>query len=91
MCTESITVIRELGVQLDTLYYSGKEEHTFIDKTRIKSIIINEGLFSMRHQFSGPHFASGVTQYKIIFYMAFIVEGKNRMILAFRVWAMHFL
>jgi len=64
---ESLIVIRDLGVQLETKYRSGKQTHLFIDKRRIKSIIINEGIKS----------------YNFIFYMAFIVEGNNRMILAF--------
>jgi len=64
---ESLIVIRDLGVQLETKYASGKRTHRFIDKRTIKSIIINEGIKS----------------YNFIFYMAFIVEGNNKMILAF--------
>lgn len=67
--SESMVVIRDLGIQLQAKYYSGKESHLFIDKRKIKSIIINEGL----------------TYYDFIFYMAFIVEGSDKMILAFQV------
>jgi len=63
-----VTVIRELGVQLETKYSSGKRSFLFIDKAHIKSIIINEGIKS----------------YGFIFYMAFIVEGQDKMILAFQ-------
>jgi hypothetical protein len=69
MLQETIIVIRELGVQLETRYHSGKQTHTFIDKQKIKSIIINEGIVC----------------YDIVFYMAFIVEGKNKIVLAFQV------
>jgi len=65
---ECLTVIRELGVQLATRYYSGNESHLFIEKTTIKAIIINEGIKS----------------FGIIFYMAFIVKGKQKMILSFQ-------
>jgi hypothetical protein len=66
---ETLVVIRDLGVQLETKYYSGKQTHLFIEKRIIKSIIINEGIKS----------------YNFLFYMAFIVEGNSRMILAFNV------
>eukprot|EP01118_Nematostelium_gracile_P004144 TRINITY_DN14878_c0_g1_i2.p1 TRINITY_DN14878_c0_g1~~TRINITY_DN14878_c0_g1_i2.p1 ORF type:complete len:165 (+),score=25.07 TRINITY_DN14878_c0_g1_i2:90-584(+) len=65
---ESLVVIRDLGVQLETKSYGGKKTHLFIDKARIKSIIINEGIKS----------------YDFILYMAFIVEGNNKTILTFR-------
>jgi len=65
---ETLMAIRELGVQLSTKYYSGLETHLFIDKKKIKSLIINEGI----------HF------HAIIFYLAFIVEGQSKMILAFQ-------
>jgi hypothetical protein len=61
--------VRELGVQLQTKYFSGKERHVFIDKKRIKSIIINEGIAS----------------FSVIFYMAFVVDRNDKMILAFPV------
>jgi len=65
---ETLTVIKELGVQLGTRRYSGRKTHFFIDKTHIKNIIINEGIQTM----------------DIISYMCFIVEGNDKMILAFQ-------
>ncbi|EGG16506.1 putative glycosyltransferase [Cavenderia fasciculata] len=65
---ESMVIMRELGVQLTRKYYLkffNKVE--FIDKTKIQSIVINEG----------------ISRYSVTFYMAFIVEGKSKMILAF--------
>eukprot|EP01116_Phalansterium_solitarium_P001977 TRINITY_DN11838_c0_g1_i1.p2 TRINITY_DN11838_c0_g1~~TRINITY_DN11838_c0_g1_i1.p2 ORF type:complete len:212 (+),score=72.20 TRINITY_DN11838_c0_g1_i1:1177-1812(+) len=55
---ESLLVIRELGVQLQTRYYSGAVTHRFVDKKRIRAIVLNEA----------------VKSYAVIFYMAFIVE-----------------
>ena len=45
LCTrsESILVVQELGIQKRTRYVGGREKHVFIDKSKIKSIIINEG------------------------------------------------
>ncbi|GAM28489.1 hypothetical protein SAMD00019534_116650, partial [Acytostelium subglobosum LB1] len=63
---ESLTVIRELGIQLRKKYLL-KETVEFIEKSRISSIIINEG----------------ISRYRVVYYMAFIVEGKQKMILAF--------
>lgn len=66
---ESLTIIRELGVQIQTKYYSGKQTQLFIDKKRIKSVIINEGIKS----------------FSVLFYMAFVVDKNKKMILAFQV------
>eukprot|EP00744_Colponema_vietnamica_P019927 GILI01028241.1.p1 GENE.GILI01028241.1~~GILI01028241.1.p1 ORF type:complete len:178 (+),score=29.46 GILI01028241.1:40-573(+) len=64
---ESLLIIQELGVQIKRRYYSGKERHLFIDRTKIVDIIINEGF----------------TMHSVIFYMAFIVQGKDKMVLPF--------
>eukprot|EP01101_Sappina_pedata_P003992 TRINITY_DN1633_c0_g1_i2.p3 TRINITY_DN1633_c0_g1~~TRINITY_DN1633_c0_g1_i2.p3 ORF type:complete len:128 (+),score=34.68 TRINITY_DN1633_c0_g1_i2:160-543(+) len=64
---ESLLVIPDIGVQVITKYYGGKSIHRFVDKTQIKSIVINEGIHSFR----------------VIFYMAFIVKGQDKMIIAF--------
>ncbi|KYQ96829.1 hypothetical protein DLAC_11575 [Tieghemostelium lacteum] len=64
---ESLIVMRELGVQLKRKYYFRPEIIEFIDKTKIEQIIINEG----------------ITHHSVIFYMCFLVEGKNKMVLAF--------
>lgn len=41
---ESLLVIRQLGVQLTTKYYSGKEDSQFIDNSKIEAVILNEGI-----------------------------------------------
>eukprot|EP01126_Amoeba_proteus_P042054 TRINITY_DN4557_c0_g1_i1.p1 TRINITY_DN4557_c0_g1~~TRINITY_DN4557_c0_g1_i1.p1 ORF type:complete len:114 (-),score=10.68 TRINITY_DN4557_c0_g1_i1:182-523(-) len=65
---ESLLVIRQLGIQLNTKYYSGREDSQFIDNSKIKHVIINEG----------------ITCGDIIFYMAFIVKNKKKMVVAFK-------
>eukprot|EP01103_Thecamoeba_quadrilineata_P021552 TRINITY_DN993_c0_g1_i6.p1 TRINITY_DN993_c0_g1~~TRINITY_DN993_c0_g1_i6.p1 ORF type:complete len:104 (-),score=12.19 TRINITY_DN993_c0_g1_i6:191-502(-) len=64
---ESLLVIPDMGVQVTTVHFSGKRNDLFIDKTKIQSIIINEGIQCFR----------------VIFYMAFIVKGHDKMIIAF--------
>uniref|UniRef100_A0A6B2LLF0 Phosphatidylinositol N-acetylglucosaminyltransferase subunit H conserved domain-containing protein n=1 Tax=Arcella intermedia TaxID=1963864 RepID=A0A6B2LLF0_9EUKA len=65
---ESLLVIRDLGVQINTKYYSGGGTSEFIDRKKIKSIIINEG----------------ITMGDIIFYMAIIVRKKEKMVIVFK-------
>jgi len=65
---ESLLVIRQLGVQLTTKFYSGKEDSQFIDNSKIDAVILNEG----------------ITCGDIIFYMAFIVKNKQKMVVAFK-------
>lgn len=69
MRIESLTVIREMGVQIETKLYNGRQTHEFIEKSKIKSIIINEGF----------------QDYSVQYYMAFIVEDRDNMVLAFKV------
>ncbi|EGC37305.1 hypothetical protein DICPUDRAFT_77082 [Dictyostelium purpureum] len=65
---ESLIVMRELGVQLRRKYILRPERVEFIEKNKIEQIVINEG----------------IAKHNVIFYMAFIVEGKNKaMVLAF--------
>jgi len=61
--------MRELGVQFNTTYFdqTSTEKFDFVEKSRIRTVIINEG----------------ITCGDIIFYMAFIVEGRNKMMIAF--------
>jgi hypothetical protein len=70
--SESLLLIRELGVQITKKHWNGKETHTFIEKSRISDVIINEG----------------IQRFNIFFYMAFVVEGNAKMILAFEVWTL---
>ncbi len=66
---ESLLVVRGLGLQISSKLYSGKEKKVFIEKKKIESIIINEG----------------VQAWSILYYMAILVKGKEKMILPFEV------
>jgi hypothetical protein len=66
---ESLLVMRGVGVQLGTLYSNGRREQQLIQQAHIKNVIINEGIKS----------------YKVMFYMAFLVEGVDHMLIAFPV------
>eukprot|EP00164_Ancoracysta_twista_P006876 GFYU01009673.1.p1 GENE.GFYU01009673.1~~GFYU01009673.1.p1 ORF type:complete len:171 (+),score=34.20 GFYU01009673.1:90-602(+) len=64
---ESVLLMQELGIQLKTKYAGGKEKTFFIDKSKIKNVIINEG----------------ITNWSVIYYIAFVVEGHNQLIVAY--------
>ncbi|CAM9951673.1 unnamed protein product [Scytosiphon promiscuus] len=64
---ESLLVVRELGVQVTTKYVDGREKSTFLDKAKIKAILINEG----------------ITMHRVVFYLAFVVAGRDKMVVAF--------
>ena len=66
---ESLLVMRNLGVQVGTRYYSGRERKVFIERQRIESVIINEG----------------IQTWAIFYYMAILVKGQERMVLPFEV------
>lgn len=63
-------MVQDLGVQLRERRASGRETFQFIEKTRIKHVIINEGF----------------TMCNIVFYMAFILHNnRTKMTIAFKV------
>jgi hypothetical protein len=62
-------VIRDMGIQLNRKRFSGLETHLFIEKNKISAVVINEG----------------ITCGDVVFYLAIVVRGKNRMILVFEV------
>jgi len=64
---ERVLVVQDLGIQLSTVYWTGRHADTFIDKDKIKDIIINEG----------------ITRCKVIFYMSIMLEGEENMRLVF--------
>lgn len=64
---ESLLVMRDLGVQLRTVYNSGRVVRTFIDRENILDIIINEG----------------ITGCRILYYLAVVVKGEKRMSVVF--------
>ena len=66
---EFLIVMRGLGVQLGSVFVNGKSTQQFIEKKQIKNLIINEGIKS----------------YKIVYYLAFMVEGKDKLVIPFQV------
>lgn len=59
---ERVLVVQDLGIQLSTVYWTGRHADTFIDKDKIQDIVINEG----------------ITRCKVIFYMSIILEGEEK-------------
>ena len=64
---ESLIVIQELGVEMRTKFRSGTEAYRFIEKAEISDIIINEG----------------ITFSRVVYYMAFIVQNQDKLVVAF--------
>jgi len=62
-------VIRDVGVQVKTVYLGGRSVSRFIDRSKISDIIINEA----------------ITMFHIRVYMAIIVEGEDKMVVVFQV------
>ncbi|KAF9187015.1 hypothetical protein BGZ49_004121, partial [Haplosporangium sp. Z 27] len=65
---ETILVIRDVGVQVKTVYLGGRSSSRFIDRSKISDIIINEA----------------ITMLHIRVYMAIIVEGEDKMVVVFQ-------
>lgn len=64
---ESMMIMQDLGIQLTTTTLMGTKRHTFIDRGRITDVVINEG----------------ITMCRVIYYMGFIVDDKQSIILAY--------
>ena len=45
---ESFTVIRGVGIQLETVFCNGKRSTVFLDRARVRDIVINEGFRRQR-------------------------------------------
>ncbi|KAL1933440.1 hypothetical protein VTP01DRAFT_7530 [Rhizomucor pusillus] len=65
---ESILAVRDIGVQVQTVYLLGRRESLFIDRHKIDDIIINEG----------------ITMWQIKSYLAILVKEQDRMIVVFQ-------
>ncbi|KAF9356317.1 hypothetical protein BGX26_005422 [Mortierella sp. AD094] len=65
---ETILVIRDVGVQVKTVYLGGRSSSRFIDRSKISDIIINEA----------------ITMLHIRVYMAIIVDGEDKMVVVFQ-------
>jgi len=66
---ESVYVIRDMGIQLNRRRFIGFQSCRFIEKSKISAVVINEG----------------ITCGDIIFYLAILIRGQNKMVLVFEV------
>ena len=73
-CTESILAMKEIGIQVRTVYWGGKSVSKFIDQHKIDDIIINEG----------------ITMWQIKSYMAILVKNQDHMVVVFEVIRLFF-
>ena len=64
---ESVTVVRDLGVHLETRFVSGSLESRFLDMQKIQDVVLNEG----------------ISMHRIVFYLAFLVKGHDKMVVVF--------
>ncbi|PRP78988.1 phosphatidylinositol N-acetylglucosaminyltransferase subunit H-like [Planoprotostelium fungivorum] len=64
---ETMTVIEDLGIQLESVSFGGKKRYRFVEKEKIKQVFINEA----------------VQTFRIVSYLAFIVKGESKLTLAF--------
>ncbi|CAJ0757101.1 19941_t:CDS:2 [Entrophospora sp. SA101] len=63
----SILVVKDVGIQVKTVYMDGRCVSKFIDISKISNIIINEG----------------ITMLQVKFYLALVVENQDRMVVVF--------
>ena len=66
---ESLLILEGVGIQLRTTYFLGSIRHRFYAQSRIRDIIIVEGISMCR----------------IFFYLSFLIDGEEAMVLAFQV------
>jgi len=64
---ESLLLIHDLGIQVKRSYVSGSVDRMFVERSRLRSVIINEGV-----GFSA-----------VTYYLAFITSGDSELVLAF--------
>ncbi|CDS04036.1 hypothetical protein LRAMOSA06991 [Lichtheimia ramosa] len=64
---ESILAMKDVGIQVRTVYWGGRTVSRFIDRRKIHDIVINEG----------------ITMWQIKSYMAIIVKNQEHMIVVF--------
>ncbi|KAI9479493.1 GPI-GlcNAc transferase complex, PIG-H component-domain-containing protein [Zychaea mexicana] len=67
---ESILAIKDIGIQVRTVYWGGRSVSKFIDQHKIDDIIINEG----------------ITMWQIKSYMAILIKNQERMVVVFEVF-----
>ena len=66
---ESLLAVRDLGLQIRTRYLLGAQRTRFIDRAHIADVILNEGIIFQA----------------VVYYMAVIPEGQDRLMVVFDV------
>lgn len=66
---ESVLAIRDVGIQVKTVYWGGSSVSRFINRLKIDDIIINEG----------------ISFWQIKSYMAILVKDEDKMVVIFEV------
>ena len=66
---ESLLVVRDLGLQIRTRFALGAQRSRFVDRAHLADIILNEG----------------ITYQSVIFYLAVVVQGEDRLLVVFNV------
>ncbi|ORZ25298.1 GPI-GlcNAc transferase complex, PIG-H component-domain-containing protein [Absidia repens] len=64
---ESLLVMRDIGVQVKTTYWSGRTESRFINRLKIENVVINEG----------------ITLWQIKPYIAILLKDQDKMLIVF--------
>jgi hypothetical protein len=72
-CTEALLVARDLGLQVRTRYASGVQRTRFVDRAHLRDVVVNEG----------------IVRQSVIFYLAVVVEGQDRLLVVFEVQGPH--
>ncbi|SAM09185.1 hypothetical protein [Absidia glauca] len=64
---ESLLVMRDIGIQVKTTYWSGRTESKFINRLKIENVVINEG----------------ITLWQVKPYIAILVKDQDKMTIVF--------
>eukprot|EP01012_Entosiphon_sulcatum_P047470 TRINITY_DN6450_c0_g1_i1.p1 TRINITY_DN6450_c0_g1~~TRINITY_DN6450_c0_g1_i1.p1 ORF type:complete len:192 (-),score=12.28 TRINITY_DN6450_c0_g1_i1:130-705(-) len=68
--SESLMTISQFGVQITKTYAFGRQKSSFLTSASIKGLIINEG----------------IQENRCVYYLAFVVEGRDRLVLPFEMF-----
>ncbi|KAI8099395.1 GPI-GlcNAc transferase complex, PIG-H component-domain-containing protein [Halteromyces radiatus] len=64
---ESLLIMRDIGIQVKTTYWSGRTESKFINRLKIQNVVINEGIHL----------------WQVKPYMAILVKDQEKMLIVF--------
>ena len=96
VCEERLSIIRDVGIQLTTVYESGHCDRVFIERSHIKELLMVEGALSpLRRRRYHDHAVltldtldtlAGFRRLGVIYFLAFEpFDSHKKLILAFQV------